>query len=503
MKRLRFFLTTLVLVLFSSQLFAGPLTNKEEIEADALLTKQQQEEYQQRLDRGLNYFDQGDYANAEKEFQTILTFAPKKALAYFNLGLTKYKMKDYKAAIENFDKVIKMKSYYVGAALYYRAISQMNLGDTEGAEKTAKRYTESRFYYDESQQLLKTIKSGSDEYFKNAQDAYIEGNFELCLLELEMSALTDTPKGVDLTTKCKNALATQEKEEPTVIVEAKKYVTEFYMDARLSQSDNVYQVANDTKTNGTYSVYANGQARWVAPVEFGLGAKYNVYDVFDLKPFRDEMMGVFLPIVYKTQNQRVFADVSYESSKFDEKASYTGTGGSITYLHLISNYTLGVILSDQSVKSESTIFDYKAGRYQAMRYLVTRYDGRFSANLTIGFEDNDTNDQNWGTFVLPMSNKAVKYSTRLAYNLFDNQEISFRGLFADYTFKNNLAANGIGRADRFTSLMLRYNYMWTNVISTYLSASTNKNDSTYGDTQGINRNYTENLLSLGLTVSAF
>ena len=97
-----------------------------------------------RLNQGLNYFISKKYVLAEAEFKAILALNPNNVLAYYNLGLTKYKQGDYPGAIKNFDVVTKMSSFYTGAAFYYKSISHLNLEQTEDAIRTVKQYKKAK-----------------------------------------------------------------------------------------------------------------------------------------------------------------------------------------------------------------------------------------------------------------------------------------------------------------------------------------------------------------------
>ena len=126
MKRVIQFATALLLLSVVTSSFASSITNREEYKGDAKLTKAQQEKFQQLLNSGVQHFQDTQYDAAETDFKAILEFAPKKNLAYYNLGLTKYRQGDYQGAIDYFDQVIKKHSYYVGAAFYYKSICQLN-----------------------------------------------------------------------------------------------------------------------------------------------------------------------------------------------------------------------------------------------------------------------------------------------------------------------------------------------------------------------------------------
>jgi hypothetical protein len=61
---------------------------------------------------------------------------PKNALAYFNLGVLYKKAGQNELAIASFDKVVELKSSLAPAAIYYKALTQSQIGKKEDAKKT-------------------------------------------------------------------------------------------------------------------------------------------------------------------------------------------------------------------------------------------------------------------------------------------------------------------------------------------------------------------------------
>jgi tetratricopeptide (TPR) repeat protein len=273
MRSIRILFAVISVLTLVTTSYAGPTTNAEEYAGDKKLTKAQEAEYQKHLDQGTQYFEQGQYDKAEAEYKAILAFAPKKNLAYFNLGLTKYKQGDYKAAISYFDTVIKKRSYYVGAAFYYKAISQLNLEQKDDALKTAKRFTQAKFFYKPSQSLIKSIQTGTDEYMENAKVALADENYELCMLELEESVLTDTKAGREVLTKCQAGVAS-EGGAGEVIVEKAPNRYRIWLDSTISHTDNAYQENYNLYDRYLYDVELGGEYVVANTVDYGIGASY-------------------------------------------------------------------------------------------------------------------------------------------------------------------------------------------------------------------------------------
>ena len=159
-------------------------------------------QFKQEISEGVKYLALKKYDEAENKFNQILRHNPTYPLANYNLGLTKYRKEDYKAAIQSFDKVIASKSFYSSAAHYYKAISQLNIDQPKEALKTAKSYDRPGFMSDSITNLVTSLQAGSDEFLSNARSAAADGNYELCLLEMDESVFSDTRTGRDLTNQC-------------------------------------------------------------------------------------------------------------------------------------------------------------------------------------------------------------------------------------------------------------------------------------------------------------
>lgn len=501
--KLLILLTILFTFVFST--FAGPTTNREEYRGDALLTEKQHEEYTAKLNKGTGYFDSGKYELAEAEFKSILAFAPKKALAYFNLGLTKYKQGEYPQAIDYFDTVIKMRSYYVGAALYYKAIAQMNLDQNDEAAKTAKRYTQARFFFRPSQELIRTIKTGSDEYYENALKAVADGNYELCLLEMDESVLTDTRKGKELVTKCTLALKTEEPvPEPPVRV-LKPYYHSLYLDTHVTQTDNIYQEQTNQIKKLTYFVEVGGEYLMRNYVDTGIGFFYNQYNAIDLARFKDETLNVHLPFYFRSNNHRVAAQIFSNLSKYEGDNSYSDVGLGVNYSFTEeTKYLLGVYGTTLKRTSLNPAFDYKAGTNNSVRIVASRFINELTLSLIAGYEQNLTGDQPWGPTILPYANKVSSFGFNLSYDFNKGSVLSLRSAYAAKDYTNLLAPNFTDRDDKTTSLALVYQHAFSNNVKAYIQQTLLKNTSNFSvPAELIDRNYNESYTTLGLSVLSY
>lgn len=503
MKLLKFTAALLCLLTMVTTSYAGPTTNEAEYAGDKSLTKEQQAEFQTRMDKGLELFDAGKYEDAEKEFKTILAFAPKKNLPNFNLGLVKYKQGDYKTAIDYFDKVIKGRSYYVGAAFYYKSICQYNLDQVPAAKKTAKRFTQNKFFYGPALGLAKTFESGSDEFLDNAKAAFADQNYELCLVELEESVLADTAKGKELTQQCKTAMQTEEGTAATVVVTAAPDRKKIWLDARYSQTDNAYQENTNTLAKALYSYQLGAEYVKAAAIDFGLGVTYDYSNAVDLTFFKDEVYGVYAPFFYRDGANRYAAEVFYNLSKNNDTDAYSEHGFYASYFYAGENYLAGIVGTASNKVALNTTFDYRKGSYTNVRLIATRYIGKLSLTGTVGVEDNLSGNQPIGTGFIPFAHKALRYGAAAAYDLTDKDKLTLRGNAAKRDYLDVISVNKTDRDDTYTNVSLTYQHVFNHNVKAWLQQTQTKNDSNFGNAELINKNYTENISTLGLSLVAF
>lgn len=485
--------------------YAGPTTNLEEYQGDKELTKDQQIEYQRKLDLGIKHFEEGQYDQAEKEFKDIIAFAPKKNLAYFNLGLVKYRQGDYPAAISYFDTVIKKRSYYVGGAFYYKAIAQMNLEQNEEALKTAKRFTQNRFFYKPSQSLINSIKTGTDEYMENAKLALNDENFELCLLELEESVMTDTKAGKALMAQCKSGVANTSTSESESVVETLPNRWKVWLDTSISHSDNVYQEATNKYARYLYNAEVGAEYVWTNKIDVGIGASYEYSDANDLPNFRDETLTAYIPIFWRRDANRINAQLFYSNNKFDGTEAWSETGAFLNYFYSQEKYVIGLIGTATEKKSIDSAYDYKNGPFTSARLTGSRFIDAYTLSAYIGMDESRSGAQPiGGTDLLPNGYKANRIGASAAYDF--NQKISrltLRLASSQKDYLDVVSLNGTDRKDTTNTATLSYQHRFNPYVKAYLEQSYIKNDSNYDVTEVIDKNYTENLTTLGLSLVAF
>ncbi len=504
MRSLRLLFSIITILAFVTTSYAGPTTNLKEFQGDKKLTKEQQTQFQKLLDEGVANYEQGQFAKAEENFKEILKIAPEKNLAYFNLGLTKYKQGDYQAAINYFDTVVKKRSYYVGAAFYYKAICQLNLGQKEEALKTAKRFTPARFFYKPSQNLIKSIQNGTDEYLDNAKAAYADENYELCLLELEESVLTDTNGGKEVLNQCKAGMAKEDSATSETVVEKLPNRHRLWLDAKYMHTDNAYQEDSNKFDRYLYEVEVGGEYIWANTVDFGIGASYQVSDAVDLPNYKDELLNVYIPLYYRVSNHRYNAQLFYNHDKYNGDDAWSQSGAFANYFYTTGDNVLGFVVAASQRNSLATAFDYKAGPFASVRALYTRYINAVTLSAYVGADENRAGSQSLGTGLLPFGNRSTRAGASIAYDFNEMvSRLTLKGSTAQKDYLDLVSANGTDREDTQNVISLTYLHKFNKNVKAWLEHAHTQNNSNYDNLEVINKNYTENLTTLGLSLVAF
>jgi tetratricopeptide (TPR) repeat protein len=84
------------------------------------------------LNRGVTYYNIGDFPKAEADFQSALDLNPQNATAYHSWGMLKYEEKNYEEAIKYFNKAIQYEDS--NPVIYYNlAMSYLRSDDMENA----------------------------------------------------------------------------------------------------------------------------------------------------------------------------------------------------------------------------------------------------------------------------------------------------------------------------------------------------------------------------------
>jgi tetratricopeptide (TPR) repeat protein len=83
------------------------------------------------LNRGVAYYNIGDFVKAEDDFKEAIRINPHYATAYHSWGMLKYEERDYEEAIKNFNKAIQFEDnnpviYYNLAMSYFRMEDMKN-----------------------------------------------------------------------------------------------------------------------------------------------------------------------------------------------------------------------------------------------------------------------------------------------------------------------------------------------------------------------------------------
>jgi len=121
------------------------------------------------------YTDKKNYLESKYRYYDILTEDQIQSITYENRGIAKYNLEDYKGAIEDYTRAIKLNPNRAGT-YYNRGIAKYNLGDYKEAIEDYTRAIEldpnERLFYSNRGNVKKRIGDmfGANEDFKKAEE---------------------------------------------------------------------------------------------------------------------------------------------------------------------------------------------------------------------------------------------------------------------------------------------------------------------------------------------
>jgi Tfp pilus assembly protein PilF len=459
---------------------------------------EQRPPYADGIERGLQYFENRQYDLAADEFSAVLKKYPGNPVASYNLGLAQYRKGQFSQAIDSFDITARSKSYYRGPATYYKAISLMNLGQNDDALKLARNYEQKNFITARMTELASAIQTGTDTAYESAVTDEHEGNYELCLLDLEESVLTDTIKGRDLSTRCLYEL----KGRPLPELDTTYY--KLYLDSQVTQSDNIYETNSDAITKSIYSVEVGGEYLFRNFIDYGIGASYNYLNGNDLPNFKRETININIPTYLRKSHYTFGLSPYYELNKLVASDVYSATGAEFhTTSSDRNNYVYGIVGKYEKRTSLDDENSYLAGDYGFTRFFGTKYFGSFSINANTSFENTDSGDQPIGPYKIPAANKALAYGLGISYDFDEHSTLNLRGSITDRDYTHVVSPLGTDRMDHTRRWALAYYLRFNKNVRGFLQYGSAKNESNYNETEIIDRNYSENTTSLGISLLSY
>jgi tetratricopeptide (TPR) repeat protein len=94
------------------------------------------------VNRGVLRLVKADYRNAEADFNQAMALQPSQAEAWLNKGIARYQQGDTKAALEHFDRAIKLNTRFAALAYFGRALANEDRGNIRGAYSDLRRASE-------------------------------------------------------------------------------------------------------------------------------------------------------------------------------------------------------------------------------------------------------------------------------------------------------------------------------------------------------------------------
>ena len=457
----------------------------------------------QALNIANRHFLDRQYGLAEAEYKSLLKQNPNDSVATFNLALTKYRQGAYLEAIKYFNNVTAMHTFYRGPAFYYLSISQLNLGQNVNAAATVKRYKNANLTYKPMQTITETLETGSDEHYENAKLAAAQENYELCLLEINQSVLTDTNSGRELITKCIVEIKRTLSKDASQIFDNSAYY-KLYFDSAISQSDNIYQRNKNPLTGIYYSAEFGSEYLIRDKIDFGLGFNYNQTNSANIDRFKIESFRLNIPTYYRISADYFGASPFYELNRSVDLDSYSDAGISLFYSHLDKkNYRLGVQGTFGKRTSLSSAFDYKTGAVNSVRFFVSRFLGNLSILGSLTYDQNHSGDIKMGLFQVPYSNDAMTYSLEAAYDFDRFSVLKLKYILADKDFVHIVSPNNTDRQDKIIRAIFTYHYAFSKNFKAFLQRSLVDGNSNYDVNEIINKNFSENVTLIGFSLLTY
>ena len=454
--------------------------------------------YAAGIESGIKLFEEHQYQLAANEFKVILEKYPKNPVASYNLGLTQYRQKKFPDAIRSFTVAAESKSYYSRPSLYYKAISHMNVNEPAEAVKIAKNYNQKDFIGQRMAELTTALEAGTDPNFESAITAERDRNYELCLLELQESLFSDTQMGRELSTLCLNEMYGRRP------IPRDDTYYKLYFDSQVNQSDNIYARAANVTTKSIYFLEAGGEFLYRSVFDFGLGASYNYLNGIDIPNMKRETYNVSLPVYFKRSGVSIGLTPFYEHTKAVAVDQYSA-GGANFHITLSErrNFAFGFLGKAEKRVSLDQNYDYKAGDYGFGKLFYTKYFGDLNVNANVSFESTATGDEPVGPFFIPVANETVTYGLGLGYDFNEVSSLNLRGSLSKKDFSHVVSPLGTDRKDFTRRWTATYYIKINQFVRTFLQYSQVRNDSNYDGSEIINRNFKENMTSLGLSMLFF
>ena len=453
--------------------------------------------YADKIESGIKLFEERRYQLASIEFKSVLENDPNNAVAAYNLGLTQYRQKQFADAIESFKLASESENYYSRPASYYKAIAHMNLGQAEEALKIAKGYDQKGFVGERMAELATALEAGTDSNLENAKMAERETSYELCLLELEESLFSDTQAGRELSTLCLNEMYGRRR------VPRDTYF-KLYLDSQASQSDNIYERENNVATKSIYFAEFGGEYLHKNFIDWGLGASYNYLNGIDIPNMKRETFNVTVPLYLRGPGYSIGLSPFYELTKLVAVDNYSAAGADFHFtISERKNYVYGLLGKAENRVSLAQSSDYKAGSYGLGKIFYTKYFGDFNINANVSYENTATGDEPLGPFLIPAANITKTYGLGLSYDFNETSSLNVRGSFSEKDFSHIVSLIGTERKDRTRRWAATYYYKFNEFVRTFLQYSQIHNESTYDASEIFNRNFKENLTSLGFSILVF
>lgn len=456
--------------------------------------------------KAIELISQNKYTEAIVELSTSLKTNNKDAVDWFNLGVASYKNKNYPASVRALQKVVELKSDLKDAALYYKALGEFNQLQNETALRSIGAISDTSRFYKTGNELKAAIENQSDDIFLEAKAAFEEEDYEGCVESIKDSLLSDHPTGIQLLEKCKNKITEASSPAPVI---AQKESSKIYISARLNGSSSNNAYLTNSATTRRFSLEAAFAAEYLYSAEssdFGAGITYESSasgsgSTSSSRTIdgRESQTMLYAPYTKYFSNQEISAEPYYSATTVDSISAYYQQGLSLNYIYNWSDYNFSFSPELSRKIARNTTYAYMEGTYSSMKAALSYEKESTKASLYINPSLSATADESVTGGTIPYANRAIDVGATMAQWLGQSYKISavFSSSKKNYTNKYS----SIYREDQTRYFKIQGLYKSTANTKVYIESANTTNVSNYDNTQLVNKNYTENVISLGVVFS--
>lgn len=422
-------------------------------------------------------FARGDYPRSRAILENLLRRNPNDSLVRFNLGNVLFVAGDFAGASVEYQRVITARSPLANASRLYLAKCHRRLGQSRGSFDLLSRLRKVALPSGLKEETEREHQSLKTELIQTAIRSYREARYETGLAAL--TALLDHEPGTDLETLMGLTLIRLGRRDEAAVV-LQRVRSRGDRSARMNASEILADLERATKTSKPLGAF----------LEWSLGYDSNALELgtdlprfsgwvnlalvsFEFETFSFDLVSNALNFalqwreLYGKSSERVLSP-SFQSAfnfRLSDESGLSLIPG-VRYIRYGSDPFLlkpgaRLVLKNQSENSTTEIqlgfersiprfdiYDYLEGDRRWISATHGRKWGAFRPSLNAGYFVDENRDFEFGTLLVPLSNRARALGLGLEYEVFSGWNLAYRPSLTWREYDTPAQPGGVLRRDR-------------------------------------------------------